>query len=226
LTLTPRQAPAQRVEVPRDGLVGERVGKHRPARDGLPARLREVFAANAETRERRPLAYDGGVCAPRTMALVTVALAALLAAACRSTPACPEGAAADELRTDKMLALLRADAEGQVLLAEFRPRPVCYAPSAEAGVIASNSALLLPSGADERDLAARVAHLLLHAREGLPQVVAEGSCDEATFELLRSAEERAWALEERVRGRLGLAHGPGEAQRVVEGYRRRCQGLP
>ncbi|HEY3445744.1 MAG TPA: hypothetical protein VGK67_05230 [Myxococcales bacterium] len=161
----------------------------------------------------------------RSKAQVGMALAALLCAACRaSPPACPEGFARDEARTAEVVELLRADPEARGLIPDQGLRGVCYAAAGE-GQVAPGPVLLLSSKAPERDSAARAAHLLLHEREGLVRAVEAGGCGEAGLARVRAAEERAWALEGRVRRRLGLPERPSELERIMGQYEARCADL-
>ena len=144
--------------------------------------------------------------------------------ACRSAPpppSCPTSYVQDEGRTAKVLALLRGDPEARDLVDAPGPRAICWSPQAE-GLVTSDGVLLLSSKESERDVAARAAHLLLHAREGTDPAVGASVCDEVGLGRIRGAEERAWALEGRVRGRLGLSERPSEAERVVAEYRSGC----
>lgn len=183
------------------------------------------FAA-AGIRAGRGLAYDAGVLGTGRRALARAIVAAALIAGCRGkVPVCPEGLGApDEARTARVIELVRADPEARDLLQADPRVGVCYAASGE-GQVAPGPVLVLSSTEDDKALAARAAHLLLHEREGAVRAVEAGRCGREDLERLRTAEERAWALEGRVRGRLGLAPRPSEAERVAREYEARCLDL-
>ena len=147
-----------------------------------------------------------------------VVAAALLG--CRAKPACPPGFWPDAQRTARVLELLSADPEARELLGAGAPS-ACYSPLGE-GRITTDPLLLLSSADDEREVAARAAHLLLHARERATGLVEGGDCTELVLAQVRAAEERGWKLEARVSSRLGLPEKQGELDRLMTQYRARC----
>jgi len=142
--------------------------------------------------------------------------------ACKSPsqPLCPAGTAADARRTSGIIAILTQAGEPAP---DPSPR-VCYGP-ASGNTVTSQGVMLLDPSSDDRDLAARMAHLLLHRRDGDPLDLHEVRVDcRAQMQRARTAEERARALEDRVRQRLGRpALDRGELDRVMEEYARRCE---
>jgi hypothetical protein len=80
-------------------------------------------------------------------------------------------------------------------LAETHGGPVCYGPTDGHGVIDADGRLLLDPEADDRLLAARLAHLVQHG--------AAPAADCA--ETLLTREARAWQVELRTRARLGVS---------------------
>ncbi|MGC4113999.1 MAG: hypothetical protein QM765_04935 [Myxococcales bacterium] len=151
-------------------------------------------------------------------------VAALLLVACQPKPVCPQGFAPDEARTARVLEVLRADAEGRSLVEREGLRGACYSAVGE-GQVSPGPVLLLSATEPVPAVAARAAHLLLHERDGMVSGVESGRCAAADLADYRAAEERAWALEARIRARHGLAERPSEVEGLMKEYEARCAGL-
>lgn len=135
----------------------------------------------------------------------------------RTSEPCPPGTSLDEVRTERAAALLATPSAGRALLAHDELPIVCWGPS-EPAVMEDRSHVRLDPRASDREAAARLGHLLLHLRDGVP--LAEGC---GALAMAESREREAHALEDHLRAELGLV--PLEAaalERVVSGYRDRC----
>ncbi|MFO0683891.1 MAG: hypothetical protein U0234_17675 [Sandaracinus sp.] len=130
----------------------------------------------------------------------------LVLAACGTTPVpapagCSEGLHADAARQARLEARLGSVAEGSALLAAARDRvaAVCFAAPGSASVVTTDRVLVLAEDLEESEAAARLGHLLVHLRDGLPlEAVPEGArgaaCDEAVTRAL-ALESVAYATE-------------------------------
>lgn len=132
-------------------------------------------------------------------------------------PDCPAGTAAAPGRLARVWALLAADAEAAAL---GRALPVvCFGSGPGTGVLSGGVAVLDGGDADgDAGLSARLAHLLVHRRDGLGDGCAAG------VEAALASEARAAAIEARLRRVLGLVPlepGPPEADARAD-YLRRC----
>lgn len=112
--------------------------------------------------------------------------------------------------------LLDRDEEAAALL-RGEPLTACFARGMGAGVLSGESALL-DSQDNDAQLAVRLAHLLVHHRDGLRTGCAEGP---AGLEAAMRSEERAAALELRLRRRFGLSLDVSAADARAD-YLRRC----
>lgn len=135
----------------------------------------------------------------------------------RAGPGCPAGTAAAPERLARVRALLAADAEAAAL---GRGLPVvCFGSGPGTGVLAGGVAVLDGGAADgDAGLSARLAHLLVHRRDGLGDGCAAG------VGAALASEARGAAVEARLRRVLGLVPlqpGPPEADARAD-YLRRC----
>lgn len=129
---------------------------------------------------------------------------------------CPSYTAPAPERIARIHQLLDRDAETAALL-RGEPLQACFGKGTGAGVLSAELALL-DSQDNDAQLAARLAHLLVHRRDGLRTGCAEGP---AGFEAAMRSEERATALEIRLRRHFGLSIAaiPSDAR---ADYLRRC----
>ena len=140
---------------------------------------------------------------------------------------CPHGARSDRKRTRAVLARLRAQEAGKLLLAELgRDLVICYGDVRE-GVLQDDGALVLQRDRSAPANAARLGHLLHHLVRRLPfdETAARGGTL-ACSEIVKSAaegERTAHQLESELRRTFGLPPLPFED--LSEEYRRRCQAL-
>ncbi|MBI4703967.1 MAG: hypothetical protein HY744_22900 [Deltaproteobacteria bacterium] len=120
---------------------------------------------------------------------------------------CPAALRADAARASRVRVLLASTAEGRDVLRRVgghTPR-VCFGGD-EAGVLRADGVLVLSPQCSEREQAARLGHLLLHAVEGPPFPVRPAPsrpCADLVAAAVR-AEARAHALELRLRRELGV----------------------
>lgn len=156
----------------------------------------------------------------RTSLVVGAGIVALLPGChARRTP-CPAGYAPDASRSERISAHLISAGEPSPPADALQ----CFGPASESSVT-SSGAMLLNAAADDRDLAARVAHLLLHSRQGDPLDLRPGPATCAQrMERARQTELRARDQEDRIRSRLGRPPvEPSELDRVLSEYARRCR---
>lgn len=126
-------------------------------------------------------------------ARIAVAALALSITGCARS-SCPPGHRSDEARTRTLTRLLERDPEASSLLSSAGDARWCY--RADASGVISNGTLLLDERADDRLLAARAAHLLLHKSRGAALTTGHPADPE---------EQAARALEARVASRLEQA---------------------
>ena len=125
---------------------------------------------------------------------------------------CPTGALADARRRQALEQILRelpiaaSDRTGSAA--------ICFQSGRGRGVI-SPPWIFLDTLLPDRELAAQLMHLRVHERDGL------GSGCAAGLEAARRSEERATAMEARVRMQLNLPSGPS-AQAAWQDYQQRC----
>ena len=149
-----------------------------------------------------------------------MALLLLSAIACTPSPSpCPPDTREDDDRADRVHELLvSADpAEAKLDL----PKPVCFAGSGEAAL--TPTAIVLQAAASDPESAARLGHLLTHAR-GLPPWPKKGGapCEERLAQA-RAAETAGLAKENAIRTALGLTALPPESlDDVMAGYAAQC----
>lgn len=127
-------------------------------------------------------------------------LLAIGLAACTSAPVatCPAGTDADAARASAIETRLASVSEGRALLgSRDRVAAICFGDGAS--VITSDHVVLLARTLEEGEAAARLGHLLVHARDGLPidvihAGVSESDCDAAVDRAL-ALEARAYVTE-------------------------------
>jgi hypothetical protein len=147
--------------------------------------------------------------------LLTNALASI-----EQGPRCEAGGSADAARTRVLMDRLRASRAGRSL-APVIDRPVCYA-TGEPGI--SERQITLARDDDDSVAAARLGHLLLHAREGLPYREATNRDCKSAIARARASEETAHHLEAQLRRELGAPPLARDAvDRVVGAYLARCE---
>jgi hypothetical protein len=143
----------------------------------------------------------------------------LLGSACAApllSARCPSHTAPLPERLARIHRLLDGDAEAAALL-RGELLQVCFGNGTGAGVLSGELALL-DSQDNDAQIAARLAHLLIHHRDGLRTGCAEGR---AGLEAAMRSEERAAALELRLRRRFGLSTAAMAADARAD-YLRRC----
>lgn len=146
-------------------------------------------------------------------------LLVIVGSACASSiPAarCPSYMAPIPERLLGIHKLLARDAEAAALLSG-EPLTACFGHGTGAGVLSGELALLDSQDPDAL-LAVRLAHLLVHHRDGLRTGCVEGP---ASLAAAVRSEERAAALELRLRGLFGLSMEVSAADARAD-YVRRC----
>lgn len=106
-----------------------------------------------------------------TRACLGSAIALLLAAGCARPTAdrapCPAGHTESGARAARVVERLASVPEGRELARVLDAHVICFAPEG-LGVITGERQLLLSDALDDGENAARLGHLLVHARDGLP----------------------------------------------------------
>ena len=124
---------------------------------------------------------------------------------------CPRGTTDRPAVSDAIVGLLVSTREGSELLAatERSRGRLCFGPQ-ELSVVSDSSSLVLSDALSVPEAAARVGHLLVHVRDGLPYRDGDGaqagSCEEIADRAL-AREAPAYALELRLRRELRV-EGP------------------
>ncbi len=134
-------------------------------------------------------------------------IASLALAACGTSdegaPRCPAGYERDGARAARISARLSSVPEGRPLLGWLEDHVMCFAPEG-LGVVTAEGQLLLPSTVDDGEGAARVGHLLVHARDGRPlEDDEDGPCDRRVARAL-DREAVAHVTEVRLQAALGV----------------------
>lgn len=93
--------------------------------------------------------------------------------------------------------------------------PVCFGPARSLGVLAG-SRVVLRAEAEDEELAARLAHLVVHIEDD----VGDG-CRHGLMHAVAS-EQRASILEDILRKRWALGPAPDGATEAIRDYERRC----
>jgi hypothetical protein len=164
-------------------------------------------------------------------------LVALALAGCSEAhqgPSCPAGTHIDEARSDAVRARLASVPSGASLLREAGARLtiVCFAPPTSPSVVDDAHDVILASDLDEGEAAARLGHLLVHLRDGLPdEGLRSSDCDAAVDHAL-ALEATAYVREVELQHALGvtpralafefaadvLAAPPGAREAIVQAY--------
>ena len=139
-------------------------------------------------------------------------------------PSCPEGTVRDAGRLERLHQRLFTDPDARALVVATHGRyVVCFGDGIEPGVDARHR-VRLDRGQDDRSSAAKLGHLLVHVRRGLPFVDGDTRPCAERLARARTLEEAAHDQESRLRRRFGLpALDEGAVERVMAGYRLRCQ---
>lgn len=118
-------------------------------------------------------------------------------------PPCPEGALDQPARADATIALLASVPEGAAIVGSARAQigRVCFG-AEHVSAITEERTIVLERALAPGEAAARLGHLMLHARDGLPYR-AGPDCDEVVARAL-DAEAEAHALELRLRRALSV----------------------
>ena len=141
-------------------------------------------------------------------------------------PSCPSGTHAEAARASAIEHRLASVAEGRALIDAARARvsSVCFGAPQSASVITTDRVILLADGLEEGEAAARLGHLLVHARDGLPtdEVHAGMNADACETAVGRALdlEARAYVVEVSLQTALGarptmLAFEFGDAMRAA-----------
>lgn len=133
-----------------------------------------------------------------------------------ASTACPPGYAPDRARHARLLGALAGDADARDAAA--RLDAPCFGPTRTSGSLVG-SRPVLHDAADDVALAARLAHLGVHARDRIGDGCARG------LDGARASESRARAVEGRVRARGGLTP-LGADEEVDRDYVTRCAKPP
>jgi hypothetical protein len=159
--------------------------------------------------------------------LVAILMGLRVEGTANSTPSvsCPPPSEPNQRLSARLLARLR----GQSITRGLANGPVpliCFGVTAD-GTLRNNGVVLLDGRADERENAARLAHLLYHYqdREAVDIAVlssAELSCAHAVDRIM-SSEVHAHALENRVREAFGVRVAPHSLAALRRDYLARCQ---
>lgn len=124
-------------------------------------------------------------------------------------PACPSGTHADAARASAIEHRLASVAEGRALIDAARARvpAICFGASESASVISTDRVILLAEGLEEGEAAARLGHLLVHARDGLATDEVHAGMDADACELgvdrALDLEARAYVVEVSLQSALG-----------------------
>lgn len=135
-------------------------------------------------------------------------LAALLVLGCSGAPEpapCPLGHHRDPARAAELEARLADTREGAPLAALLAGTAgICFAADA-IDVITTERVLLLSDGMETGEAAARLGHLLVHVRDGLPmrEAIPRGADCEALLDEALDREAQAHAAEMRLQRALG-----------------------
>lgn len=143
-------------------------------------------------------------------------LLALFSSACASGPRCPFGTAAVPARAAQIRQLL-AQTSAKSLL-DASPLPICFDTTTEHGQLLSRDGVraVLSESRDDRELAAELAHVLVHYADRLGDGCARG------LQAALDSETRAEQLENHVRAELSVPTAIfSDAAR--DDYRRRCK---
>jgi hypothetical protein len=138
---------------------------------------------------------------------IALAFALTACGARAESSACPSGTHEDASRTQAIIDRLDTSPDGHALLARRSlVARVCFAPASSASVLTTDHVILLADDLELGEAAARVGHLLVHLRDGLPidavsGQAAERACDAAVDRAL-TLEARAYVVEVELQGTL------------------------
>lgn len=118
---------------------------------------------------------------------------------------CPAGHTEDAPRAARIAARLASVAEGRALGRHLEGHVLCFAPDG-LGVISEERQLLLSEALGDGENAARVGHLLVHARDGLP--LEYGSVTDCDARVARALDREALAHVVEVRLQVALGVTP------------------
>ncbi len=150
-----------------------------------------------------------------------IALAGALAREPTPAPApepCRAGSHSDAARAWSLTFLLSRSSRPDLAPTD---RPICFG-GAESSI--DDAQITLAANEGEAAVAARLGHLMVHAKDGLPfRDRDRRDCAVAIVEA-RRLETAAWAVERALRIDLGApAIEPDAIDRVIAGYRARCR---
>lgn len=146
-----------------------------------------------------------------------------------ASASCAEGTRADRARTERIVSELRSalarlafSDDAQRLGAQaWESSPFCYADSS---ALHEPDQVVLDARLDDRQAAARAAHLLLHAWVAPPWDASPTASSEEKVRVALAAEARAHALEQAVAGALGVRAAPTRSQaQLAAAYSERCR---
>lgn len=126
-----------------------------------------------------------------------------------SSPRCPPGTAEDAAHAAALERRLGTVTEGAALLDGARTgiARICFGEQTSSSVITRDRVVILARGLEESEAAARLGHLLVHARDGLPIDAVHGGVDEGTCEAevgeALALEARAYVTEIALQDALG-----------------------
>ncbi len=125
------------------------------------------------------------------------------------SPSCPSGTHLDAARASAIETRLASVDEGRAWIDAARARvsAICFGSVSSPSVITTDRTVVLSSALEEGEAAARLGHLLVHAREGLPtDMVGRGQGDatcDAAVERALTLEARAYVVEVSLQAALG-----------------------
>ncbi len=148
-----------------------------------------------------------GTPAQRADRITGVVLALALAGCGGGAPACPEGTRSDDARALEIRTRLASVVGGAELVrdAVARVRAICFAPATSASVIDDTFVVILQSDLEPGEAAARLGHLLVHVRDGLPSALLHGPDCGSAVERALAREATAYVREVALQAELGAA---------------------
>lgn len=128
-----------------------------------------------------------------------LALALALAGCAGGAPiaSCPAGTQHDDARALQIRARLSSIESGATLLREAggQMSAICFAPPGSPSVVNDAHVVILASDLQEAEAAARLGHLLVHLRDGLPDAELVGPDCDAAVERALAREATAYVRE-------------------------------
>ncbi len=121
------------------------------------------------------------------------------------TTACPSGSTSDDARALRIRARLESVPSGAELVREAGAsvRSICFAPAGGLSVVDHDHRIVLAEGLEEGEAAARLGHLLVHLRDGLPDDGLIGPDCDAAVERALVREASAYVREVLLQTELG-----------------------